>query len=146
MPPLISSTLQMDPARHFDRAAEGDFAVALAEMQIAHRKPGARHIDREKHPRPTRQILDVAVAAMLARRDRSRSGRRGGRLRVALQPAHMRGRRGTAHWPEAAPASGLVAIRPVSRLFQVSSNFGIRQTADQPGMNEPREAHARHMA
>src|ERR1700731_976526 len=39
--------LEMQPAGHLDRAAEGDLAVALAEMQVAHRKPAARHIDRK---------------------------------------------------------------------------------------------------
>src|SRR5205823_12830074 len=39
--------LEMQPAGHLDGAAEGDLAVALAEVQIAHREAAARHIYRE---------------------------------------------------------------------------------------------------
>ena len=73
MPPLISSTLQMQPARHLDGAAEGDLAVALGEVEVAHREPGALHVDREVDLRAARQVLDVAVAAVLARRHRARA-------------------------------------------------------------------------
>src|SRR4029079_16753953 len=60
--------LQMKPARHFDGAAEGDFAVALAEMQVAHREAATGNVDREEYLRASRQVLDVAIAAVLARR------------------------------------------------------------------------------
>ena len=84
--------LDMQPARHLDRAAEGDLAVALAEMQVAHRETAAGNIDREVNLRAARQVLDVAISAMLARRHGARAFRRGLRLGVALQATHMRGR------------------------------------------------------
>jgi len=64
----------MHPAGHFDGAAKGDFAVALAEVQVAHRQPGALDIDREEDLRAAGQILDIAVTAMLTRRHGARAG------------------------------------------------------------------------
>src|SRR3981081_524332 len=63
--------LEVQPARHFDGPTKGDLAVALAEMQIAHRETAAGHVDREVDLRTARQALDIAIAAMLARRHRS---------------------------------------------------------------------------
>ena len=42
--------VHVHPARHLDRAAEGDLAVALAQVQVADAQAGAVHIDREKAP------------------------------------------------------------------------------------------------
>jgi hypothetical protein len=39
--------LQVQRARHLDGAAERNFTVALAEVQVAHREAAALHIDRE---------------------------------------------------------------------------------------------------
>src|SRR4029077_11803785 len=49
---------EMQPAGHLDRAAEGDLAVALAEVQIAHRETTAGYVDREVDLRAPRQVLD----------------------------------------------------------------------------------------
>ena len=62
--------MEVDPTRHLDRAAEGDLAVALREVEVAHRELGALDIDREVDARSARDVLDVAVAAVLARRNR----------------------------------------------------------------------------
>ena len=56
----------VNPAGHFDRTAEGDFAVALGKVQVAHRQAAAFDIHREEHARTLGQILDVAVTTMLA--------------------------------------------------------------------------------
>ena len=85
--------LEMQPAGHLDGAAEGDLAVALAEVQVAHRETAALHIDREVDLRAARQILDVAIAAVLARRHGARAFRRDLGLGIALGAAGMRGRR-----------------------------------------------------
>src|SRR6218665_2181890 len=56
--------LHVYPASHLDCTAEGDFAVALTEVQVADRQARPFHIYRKVHLGATRQILDVAVAAM----------------------------------------------------------------------------------
>src|SRR5258705_4258425 len=58
----------VNPASHFDRATERDFAVSLRPVDVAHRKPAAFHVDGEVNARAARQVLNVAVATMLARR------------------------------------------------------------------------------
>lgn len=60
--------LDVDPSCHLDGSAEGDFAVTLAEMDIAHRETAALHIDGEIDLRAARQVLDVAISAMFSRR------------------------------------------------------------------------------
>ena len=39
----------VNPAGHLDGAAEGDFSIALGEVQVAHRQPAALDVDREEH-------------------------------------------------------------------------------------------------
>src|ERR1700677_5262431 len=84
--------LEMHPARHLDRAAEGDLAIALAEVQVTHRETAAGHIDREVDLRAARQILDVAIAAMLARRHGAGALGADPGLDIALGLAGMGGR------------------------------------------------------
>src|SRR5450830_2107737 len=74
--------LHVYPASHFDGAAKGDFAVTLAEVQVAHRQPGAVDVDREEDLRAARQVLDIAVTAMLTRRHGARA--RGGGIVAGL--------------------------------------------------------------
>jgi hypothetical protein len=76
-------------ARHLDGAAERDFAVALAKMQIAHGQARTIDIDREVDLRAARQILDINVAAMFARR--YRTCRLGSGLVVGLAGLRNRG-------------------------------------------------------
>ena len=59
--------MQMDPSGHLDSTAEGDFTIPLREVVVAHGELGALHIDGEIDPRAARNILDVAVPAMLTR-------------------------------------------------------------------------------
>src|SRR5690242_12193005 len=51
---LDQTDLDMQPARHFDGAAEGNLAVALAEVQVTHRETAAGHVDREVDLRAAR--------------------------------------------------------------------------------------------
>src|SRR5215211_5407205 len=54
---------------HLDGAAEGDLAVPLREVQVPHRELGAVDVHREVDARPDREVFDVDVTAMLARRN-----------------------------------------------------------------------------
>lgn len=56
---------QRDDPCHLNRATERDFAVALAEMEIADAEFGAGDVDREEDFAAAAQVFDVAVAAML---------------------------------------------------------------------------------
>ncbi|MNT47452.1 hypothetical protein D3C72_1841680 [compost metagenome] len=135
----------MHPARHFDGAAKGDFTIALREVQITDRQATTLHIHRKKHAGAARQVLDVAVAAMLA-------GRHGagafGRCAIpvsALQGAHVgglgRGRIGQRRHPVGVGVDqGLFA--PVPGVQQ----FFVWQAAYQAGVDQPREVHAGNMA
>jgi hypothetical protein len=42
--------VEVDETAHFDRAAEGDLPVALAEMQVTAGEQRTRHMDRVEHP------------------------------------------------------------------------------------------------
>jgi hypothetical protein len=53
-----------DDAGDFDGAAEGDLAVALAEVQVADGEFGALDVDREVDFAAAGEVLDVAVAAV----------------------------------------------------------------------------------
>src|ERR1700733_5646191 len=135
---------QMQPTSHFDRTAEGDFAIALAEMQVAHGETTARHVDREVDFRTARQILDVAVAAMLARRNGA--GTLGGDLGldVALGLASMccRGEWRVSQRRNARRIGGdqrSLALVPFCQQLRVG------QAADQAGMHEACEIDARHV-
>src|SRR4051794_28948046 len=55
---------------HLDGPAEGDLAVPLREVQVPHRELGALDVHREVDARPDREVFDVDVTAMLARRNR----------------------------------------------------------------------------
>src|SRR3712207_1214616 len=55
---------------HLYGPAEGDLAVTLREVQVPHRELGALDVHREVDPRADREIFDVDVTAMLARRNR----------------------------------------------------------------------------
>ena len=53
-----------DDAGDFDGAAEGDLAVALAEVEVADGEFGAFHVDGEVDFAAAGEVLDVAVAAV----------------------------------------------------------------------------------
>ncbi len=133
--------LDVEPAGHLDGAAEGNFAVALAEMQIAHREACTRNIDREVDFRTARQILDVAVAAVLARRNGTRAFSSRFRLGVTFKAAHMRGRTErrvgqTRHAGRVGRDQRGLALVPHRQHLRIG------QTADQAGMNQAREVDA----
>ncbi|MNV69824.1 hypothetical protein D3C71_1627530 [compost metagenome] len=135
----------MHPARHFDRAAERDFPIALREVQIAHRQPAALYVHREEHAGAARKVLDVAIAAVLARRHRARALARGLVAVRALQRAHV-GRLGRGRIGQRRHAIGVGVdqrlFAPVPRVQQLF----VGQAADQAGMDQPREIHAGNMA
>jgi hypothetical protein len=59
----MSGAPQVQEAAHLDGAAEGDLAVALREVHVAHRQVGALHEDGEPDAAAARQVLDVACSA-----------------------------------------------------------------------------------
>ncbi|KAH9841297.1 Thromboxane-A synthase, partial [Teratosphaeria destructans] len=61
---LHDGELDGDDAGHLDGAAEGDLAVALAEVQVADGEFGAGDVDGEVDLAAAREVLDVAVAAV----------------------------------------------------------------------------------
>lgn len=63
-PVLHHAQLQRDDACDLNGAAEGDLAVALAEMQVPDAELGALDVDGEVHLAAAREVLDVAVAAV----------------------------------------------------------------------------------
>ena len=98
--------VQVDEPAHLDGAAEGDLAVALREVQVAHREVRPVDEDRIEHPGPLGEVLDVLVAAVLPRR--RGAGGLGGR---AGRNPRRRGCRGwrspaAAAAPAAAPGPG----------------------------------------
>ncbi len=129
--------LDVQPAGHFDGAAEGDLAVALAEVQIAHREPAAGHIDREVDLRAARQILDVAIAAMLARRHGAGAFGADLGLGVALGLTGMCAVGANGGLARPGTRVGLVAISAASRSFQVASIFGSGRQPIRPGWIRP---------
>ncbi|MNX47435.1 hypothetical protein D3C86_779880 [compost metagenome] len=135
----------MHPARHFNGAAEGDFAIALRKVQIPHRQAAALDVDRKEHAGPARQVLDVAVAAVLAGRHRTCAFGRCAIAVGALQGAHV-SRLGRGRIGQRRHAIGVgvdqCLFAPVPRVQQLF----VGQAADQAGMNQPREIHARNMA
>lgn len=62
---LHDGKVDRDHARHLNGAAERNLAVALREVQIADRELGTLDMDREVHLAAAREVLDVAVAAVL---------------------------------------------------------------------------------
>ena len=46
---LDQGDFHVHPSGHFNGAAEGDFTVALAEVQVAHGQASAIHINGEEH-------------------------------------------------------------------------------------------------
>ncbi len=135
----------MHPARHFDRAAERDFAIALREVQIADRQAAAVDVHREEHPGAARQVLDIAVAAVLARRHGTCAL---GCCAVAvssLQCAHV-GRLGRGRVRQRRYTVGVgvdqCLFAPVPRLQQLL----VGQATDQARVDQTREIHPGDMA
>jgi hypothetical protein len=63
---LDDVSLQLQEAAHFDGPAEGHLPVPLGEVHVAHAQVGALHKDVEVHLAPPAEVLDVAIAAVLA--------------------------------------------------------------------------------
>lgn len=71
---LHDAKLEGNDACHFNGAAKGNLAVALAKVQVADAEFGAGNVHREVDFGAAREVLDVAVAAVFgAARDRARA-------------------------------------------------------------------------
>ena len=137
--------MQMDPSGHLDGSAEGDFAIPLREVVVAHGELGALHIDREIDPRAARNVLDVAVPAMLTRWNCARGFlARLFELR-AFQAAeqHAFGRRRQVQ--KAAPGRDWSRSAPLP-LVPSRQELMARRAADKPGMGDGSKANLRNMA
>ncbi len=135
----------MHPAGHLDGAAEGDLAIALAEVQVAHAQTGAVHIDGEEHLGTARQILDVAVAAMLARRHGACAFGGGLVARLALHLAHVGGG-GVGRVGQAGDAVGVGGDEAGLALIPAGQHLGVGQAADQSRVDEACEVDAGDVA
>ena len=60
-----NAELDCNAAGHFDSAAEGNFAVALGEVEVSNTELGAGDVDGEVDFAAAGEVLDVAVAAVL---------------------------------------------------------------------------------
>src|ERR671917_2869219 len=77
-------------AGHLDGPAEGNLAVPLREVQVPQRELRPIDVHREVDARADREVLDVAVAAVLARRDRP-AGLTGGPLELLAAQGPQQG-------------------------------------------------------
>ena len=70
-------SLEVQIARHLDSAAEGDLAVALAEVNVAHAQVRALHEDREVYLAALGEVLRLvqSIGARWARWARGRGGK-----------------------------------------------------------------------
>src|SRR6202035_4792361 len=113
--------------------------------KVAHGEPRALHVDREVDFGAARQVLDVAIATMLTRRDGAGALGRDFALGVALGAAAMRGR------PERRRGERRDAVRiggdqcPLARIPGLEQLL-VGQATDQARMDEAREIDPRHMA
>ena len=64
-PVLHHGQFDGDDACHFDRAAEGDLPVALAEVEVAHAEFGTGDVHRQERAAAAGEVFDVAVSAVL---------------------------------------------------------------------------------
>lgn len=64
--------VEVDEPTHFDRPAEGDLPIALAEVQVTPGEQGPRHVHGKEDARAPGEVLDVVVAAVLPGRHRAR--------------------------------------------------------------------------
>mmetsp|Transcript_20753 Transcript_20753/g.67150 ORF Transcript_20753/g.67150 Transcript_20753/m.67150 type:complete len:531 (-) Transcript_20753:214-1806(-) len=155
--------LELKEARHLDCTAEGDLAVALREVHVAHRQVGARHEDGQIERAAARQVLDVAIPAVLTAGHRARRlGRDAVPHRVG---AHLAGavaelaeHRAALVWqagerPCVAVAAGCLLCRRAFFVHQCllalvphGQQLGRRGGPNQPRVDEPSEAHARDVA
>lgn len=58
--------LELEEATHLDGAAEGDLAITLREVHVAHTEISSFNEHREVHLASPAQVLDVAIAAVLS--------------------------------------------------------------------------------
>ncbi len=113
-------------------------------MQVAYRQPGALDVHREKHLRAAGQVLDIAVATVLAWRHGAGAFLGGLVAGFALELAHVRGRchRRVGQRRHA----GRVGI---DQLLLAAVPFGehhwVRQAANQAGVDQACELDTRNM-
>src|ERR1700719_957045 len=101
---LVYREAHEDRPGHLDRGTAG-LPVALREMRVADREEGAVDKDRQHEARALAQLLDVEIAAVLARRDRAQ--RLGGDW---LRRRHRTVFLGRQHHPAAAEEVGFTAL------------------------------------
>ena len=132
---------QVEVAGHLDRAAEGDLAVALREVDVAHRQAAAVDVDGEVDLRAAGEVLDVAVAAVLTR-GHGASAFLGGRLAgFAGHPAHVGGV-GVGQRRERRDPIGLFIEQPFFAFVPDVQQLFAGQAADQPGVHDASELDA----
>ncbi len=117
---------------HLDRG-HAHLAVALGEVAVAHREQRALDRHRELERRPLGDLLDVHVAAVLARWDRAQAV--GGRRALAGHRAGGVGR----HHQAAAAQQCLLALGPRGHLLARGCE------ADHAHERGARDAHARQL-
>src|SRR5829696_7567254 len=147
--PLHAALDQLDAevyvAGHLDGPAEGDLTVPLREVQVPHRELGAVDVHREVDARPDREVFDVDVTAMLARRNRP-DGLPGSPLELTTaqrpqQRVLLERRKGQRRHPIGVRLDeGL--LPPVPPGKQIMG----RSAADEPRVPDPHELHVRHVA
>src|ERR1700730_14979339 len=135
----------INPAGHFDRATESDFAVALRPVNVAHREAAALHIDWEVDARAARQVLDVAVAAMLAWRHRPPC-LLGRVLRLLSSHLPHQRRIGVRRCQQGWNAIWIGGEQLGFALVGAFEKLAIGQAPDQPLVDHAGPAHARYMA
>ena len=139
---LHDGELERNHPSHLNRAAERNFTIPLREMEITDAELGTRDVHRQVHLAATREVLDVAIAAVLrAAGDRARAlaadllfdiGRRaagmyvGGIRRLRDDAVHVRAR------------LDQLALALVPRR----EDFRRRRAPEDPRVDEPCEAHA----
>src|SRR5215208_956128 len=130
---------------HLYGPAEGDLAVTLREVQVPHRELGAVDVHREVDPRADREIFDVDVTAMLARRNRP-AGLPGSPLELttAQRPQQRvlleRGKGQRRHPIGVRVDEGLLpAVPPGKQIVG-------RSAADEPRVPYPHELHVWYVA
>src|SRR5215217_2564180 len=92
-------------AGHLDGPAEGDLAVPLREVQVPHRELGAVDVHWEVDARPDREVFDIDVTAMLARRNRP-AGLPSSPLELTTSASPAARSAGGGEGPAAAPYRG----------------------------------------
>ncbi len=135
----------VEVAGHFDGAAEGDFTVALAEVEVAHGKAAVFHVNREVDFGSASEVFDVAVAAVFAGRDGAGAFGCGGVSGGTGHAAHVRGVR-VRKRREGGDAAGFGVVEFFFALVPALKQFFGGETADEAGVHDAGELDVRDVA